>query len=73
MDLEQAKAAAAYRRPVLARIPISGGASDYTLCRRVAAVCYVVPENGGGFWSAECIEKASGVVYRVRVEDIKEV
>ena len=73
MDVEQAKKAAAYRRPVLARIPISGGVSDYTLCRRVAAVCYVVPEKGGGFWSAECIEKASGVVYRVRVEDIKEV
>lgn len=72
MDVKQAKAAADYRRPVLARIPISGGASEYSLCSRVASVCYVVPPKGGGYWSAECIEKASGALYRVRVEDIKE-
>lgn len=72
MDVKELKAAADFRRPVLARLPISGGASEYVLCRRILAVCWVVPEGQGGFWAAECVESNSGAVYRVRAEDIRE-
>lgn len=72
MDVKELKAAADLFRPVLVRIPISGGAQKYVLCRRIQAVCWVVPEGQGGFWAAECIENKSGAVYRVRAEDIRE-
>lgn len=72
MEIKEAMNKAAWKRPVLARVPISGDADNYILCRRIAAVSYVVPESGGPFWAAECIEMRGNATYRVKLEDIRE-
>lgn len=72
MDVKEAKRLADYRRPVLARVPISGDTSNYIQCKRISEVSYVVPQSGGGYWSAVCIGATGNAAYRVRIEDIKE-
>jgi hypothetical protein len=72
MELNEVKEKADWRRPVLARVPISGDANNYVLCERIMEVSYVVPNDCGGYWTAVCIAAVGKAAYRVRIEDIKE-
>ena len=72
MDVKQAMHLANYKRPVLAKVPISGDAENYVQCKRISEVSYVVPENGGSFWTAVCIGVVGNASYRVRIENLKE-
>jgi hypothetical protein len=72
MELKKAKEIAEFRRPVIISGVNSCDPSEQILCRRIAAVCFVMPERGGGFWVAECIGQLRNTVYRVRIENVKE-
>lgn len=72
MEVKRAIELANDRKRVWARVLISGGESVNVRCKRIAAVVWVVPDNGGAFWAADCIEERANATYRVRVEDVLE-